>query len=234
VKAHGLAQKWCLTARYASFATEELIVEDVDVEVLAVNGGIQCHTKKVTAMPDGGVRVSPRSLEEAQFDAFTQKISLDDRGTATLDVSLAIKWRRDKEGADVNTTTLAVPRLLVSSSEPRVLASISYSSTVPSMIHFDVTIENPSNHFLTFGLTMDPSEKFAFSGIKQSTLQLVPLSRRTMRLRLLPCIRGDWIGPINCVIRDRYFQKVLKIAPTEGMKLDKEGLLIWVAPEEDY
>ena len=233
VEAHGLAQQWCLTARYASFATEELVVEDVDVEVLGVNGGIQCHTKKLTLMPEGGIRVSPRSLEEAEFDAFTRKISLDDRGTATLDVSLAIKWRRDIEGAEVNNTSLPVPRLLVSSNEPRVLASISYSSMISSMVLFNVTIENPSNHFLTFGLTMEPSEEFAFSGTKQSTLQLVPLSRRTISFRLLPCTRGDWIGPINCVIRDRYFQKVLKIAPTEGMKVGKEGLLIWVPPEED-
>jgi hypothetical protein len=101
------------------------------------------------------------------------------------------------------------------------------------MIHFDVTIENPSNHFLTFGITMEPSEKFAFSGVKQSTLQLVPLSRKSLTFRLLPSLRGEWIGPLHCVIRDRYFQKVLKIAPTEGMRLDKEGILIWVPPEED-
>jgi hypothetical protein len=126
-----------------------------------------------------------------------------------------------------------VPRLLVSSSEPRVLGAISYSTTIPSMVHFDVVIENPSNHFLTFGITMEPSEKFAFSGVKQSTLQLVPLSRRTMRFQLLPFTRGDWIGPIRGVIRDRYFQKVLKIAPTEGMRLDKDGILFWVPPEED-
>jgi hypothetical protein len=102
------------------------------------------------------------------------------------------------------------------------------------MIHFDVTIENPSNHFLTFGLTMEPSEKFAFSGVKSSTLQLVPLSRRTMRFRLLPTVRGEWIGPIHCVIRDRYFQKVLKIAPTEGMKVEKEGILVWVPAEDEF
>jgi trafficking protein particle complex subunit 11 len=234
VGAHGLAQKWCLTARYASFALDELIIEDVDVQILGVNGGIQCHTKKLTTLPQGGLRVAPRSLEEAQFDAFTQKISLDDRGTATLDVSLMIKWRRDSDDSPVNTTILAVPRLLVSSSEPRVLAAVSYSTKIPSMIHFDVTIENPSNHFLTFGVIMEPSEKFAFSGVKQSTLQLVPLSRRTMRFRLLPSVRGEWIGPVHCLIRDRYFQKVLKIAPTEGMKHDKEGILIWVPPEEDF
>ncbi|KAH9206850.1 Gryzun, putative trafficking through golgi-domain-containing protein [Leptodontidium sp. 2 PMI_412] len=234
VKAQGLAQKWCLTARYASFAADELIVEDVDVEVIGSNGGIICYTEKLTRIPEKGLRVAPKSLEEALFDTFTQKVSLDDRGTATLDVSLAIKWRRDGEGSAVNTTILAVPRLLVSSSEPRVLASVSYSTKLPSMIHFDVTIENPSNHFLTFGLTMEPSEKFAFSGVKSSTLQLVPLSRRTMRFRLLPTVRGEWIGPIHCVIRDRYFQKVLKIAPTEGMKVEKEGILVWVPAEDEF
>jgi hypothetical protein len=234
VQAHGLAQKWCLTARYASFAADELIVEDVDVQLLGMNGGIQCFTQKLTTIPEGGLKVAPKSLEEAQFEVFTQKISLDDRGTATLDVSLAIKWRRDGHGTALNTTILAVPRLLVSSSEPRVLAAVSYSVKIPSMIHFDVTIENPSNHFLTFGLTMEPSEKFAFSGVKQSTLQLVPLSRRTIRFRLLPSVRGEWVGPIHCVIRDRYFQKVLKIAPTEGMRLDKDGILFWVHPDEDF
>ncbi len=234
VQAHGLSQKWCLTARYASFAMDELIVEDVDIRILGMNGGIQCYTDKLTTIPVEGLRVAPKSLEEAQFEVFTQKISLDDRGTATLDVSLAIKWRRGGDETAVNTTILGVPRLLVASTEPRVLAAVSYSTKIPSMIHFDVTIENPSNHFLTFGITMEPSEKFAFSGVKQSTLQLVPLSRKTMRFRLLPSVRGEWIGPVHCVIRDRYFQKVLKIAPTEGMRVDKEGILIWVPPEEDF
>jgi trafficking protein particle complex subunit 11 len=233
IEPHGLAQKWCLNARYASFAADELVVEDVDVQILGMNGGIQCYTKQLTKIPEKGLPVAPKSLEEAQFEVFTQKVSLDDRGTATLDVSLAIKWRRSGEGSALNTTILGVPRLLVASTEPRVLAAVSYSTKIPSMIHFDVTIENPSNHFLTFGITMEPSEKFAFSGVKQSTLQLVPLSRKSMRFRLLPSVRGEWIGPIHCVIRDRYFQKVLKIAPTEGMRLDKEGILIWVPPEED-
>lgn len=276
VKAHGLAQKWCLTSRYFSFAADDLIIEDLDIEVLNTNGAITCTTKRISDIPISGIRVSPKSLEEAEFDVFTQKLSLDDRTTATLDVSLAIKWRREKGDSALNTTILAVPRLLVSSSEPRVLASVSYSATVPSMVHFDVILENPSNHFLTFGLNMEPSEKFAFSGSKQATLQLVPLSRRTIRFRLIPFVRGDWIGPIRCLIRDKYFQvrstervlksfytpkhpstskshyafkicillddlmltlhakqKVLKIAPTEGMKIDKEGILVWVPPEEE-
>lgn len=101
-------------------------------------------------------------------------------------------------------------------------------------------------HFLTFGIVMNPSEHFAFSGIKQGTVQLLPLSRRTVRFRLLPLIdidrgegridgkapgssdqEGEWIR-INFVVRDRYFQKVLKVVATEGMRSDKEGVLIWV------
>lgn len=232
-KSSGLAQKWCLTTRYASFALEDLIIEDLDVEVLGTNGGIQCTMQKAAALPDQGLRISPKIIEEAQFHAFTQKLSLDDRGSATLDVLLAIKWRRDIANSSVNTSILPVPRVLVSSSEPRVLAAASYSSIIPSMVHFDVTIENPSHHFLSFALNMEPSEQFAFSGMKQSTLQLVPLSRRTVKFRLLPNVRGEWIGPIKCVIRDRYFQKVLKIAPTDGMKADKEGLLVWIPPDEE-
>ncbi|RDW72025.1 hypothetical protein BP5796_08059 [Coleophoma crateriformis] len=228
--AKGLAQKWCLTSRYGSFAAQDLYIEDVDVEVIGQNGGIKCYTVKTASIPEGGLKMMPKTIEEAQFSVFTQKNSLDDRGTATLDVSLAIKWRRDANGAAVNTTVLPVPRLLVSSSEPRVLATISYSTAIPSLIHFDVMIENPSYHFLTFGLNMEPSEDFAFSGVKQSTLQLVPLSRRVVRFQLLPSVSGDWLGPVRCIIRDRYFQKVLKIAPTEGMKIEKDGMLIWVPP----
>ncbi|RFU35407.1 hypothetical protein B7463_g999, partial [Scytalidium lignicola] len=231
--ATGLAQKWCLTTRYASFASETLVVEEVDVEILGMNGGIHCNTKEISEIPDGGLRINPKSIEEAQFDVFTRKHSLDDRGTATLDVCFVIRWRRDIEESPVNATILPVPRLLVSSSEPRVLGAVSYSGTISSMIHFDVTIENPSIHFLTFSLVMEPSEEFAFSGIKQSILQLVPLSRHTVRFRLLPFVRGAWIGPIRCVIRDRYFQKVLKVSPTEGMKPHKDGVLVWVPPEEE-
>jgi hypothetical protein len=206
IAAHGLAQKWCLTSRYFSFAADNLIIEDLDIDVLSTNGAITCTTKRASNIPASGICVTPKSLEEAEFDVITQKFSLDDRSTATLDVSLAIKWRREGSNSTLNTTILAVPRLLVSSSEPRVLASVSYSATIPAMVHFDVIIENPSNHFLTFGLNMEPSEKFAFSGIKQATLQLVPLSRRTIRFRLIPFVRGDWIGPVRCLIRDKYFQ----------------------------
>jgi hypothetical protein len=30
------------------------------------------------------------------------------------------------------------------------------------------------------------------------------------------------------MVRDRYFQKVLKVVATEGMRSDKDGVLVWV------
>ena len=256
-KATGLAQKWCLTSRYASFAAEALIIEDVDISILSLNGGVTCTSTK-SNHPDHSFphAIPPNSISERQFSVLTRKLSLDDRRSASLDLLLVIKWRRPSasSGPDstINTTHLPIPRLLVASSEPRVLASMVYS-LVPDLalplLTLSYTIENPSMHFLTFGIVMNPSEHFAFSGIKQGTVQLLPLSRRTVKFRLLPLIDvgasvkgdgrmdgkapggsdqdGEWIR-INFVVRDRYFQKVLKVVATEGMRADKEGILVWV------
>ena len=79
---------------------------------------------------------------------------------------------------------------------------------------------------------MEPSEEFAFSGSKQTTLHLLPVSRRSATYRMLPLVRGEWVRPA-LVVRDKYFQKVLRVIPTEGMKMDKEGFLVWVPPEEE-
>jgi hypothetical protein len=124
----------------------------------------------------------------------------------------------------------------VASSEPRVLASVTYSrvaGTNISLLALSYTIENPSMHFLTFGVLMHPSDSFAFSGVKQTSVQLLPLSRRTIRINALPSVRGEWIRPV-LVVRDRYFQKVLRVVPaSEGLRADKEGVLVWVPPEEE-
>ncbi|OAA65215.1 hypothetical protein SPI_02002 [Niveomyces insectorum RCEF 264] len=148
----------------------------------------------------------------------------------------------------VNTTTLPVPRLSVFGTEPRVLAAVSYARPEPdnnsrtagttagspgTVIRLDLVIENPSHHFLTFGLSMEPSADFAFAGAKLTTVHVLPVSRRTAATyRLLPLVQGAWIKPA-LVVRDKYFQKVLRILPTEGMKLDKDGILIWVPPDEE-
>ncbi|KFX91527.1 hypothetical protein V490_05858 [Pseudogymnoascus sp. VKM F-3557] len=234
VAALGLPQKWNLTARYCSFAGEPLIVEDVSLAILSLNGGVACSAIHPLPNTSLGLPILPEALAESHFDVLTQKLSLDDRRSASLDLSLLIQWRRDIPESPSNTSTLPIPRLLVASSEPRVLTKLSYSeSTVqPMVLHMEYMIENPSMHFLTFSVVMEPNDKFAFSGAKQSTIQLLPLSRRGMKFNLLPNVRGEWVRP-QLVVTDRYFQKVLKVAPGDGMKSDKEGILIWIPTDEE-
>ncbi|RYP92874.1 hypothetical protein DL770_001045 [Monosporascus sp. CRB-9-2] len=251
----GLAQKWSLVTRYCSFASEDLSITDLDLEILATHGAVTCTTHKTQPLPPDGQTISPKTIEEAHFDLVAQKASLDDRSPATAEFAFVIRWRRPGSARDVppNTTTLPIPRFFVTVAEPRVLASVSYSNTPapsassssssakpPLLIILDITIENPSSHFLTFGLTMEPSSsqggeagaEFAFSGAKTTTLNVLPVSRRSVTYRLLPLVRGAWIRP-NLVVRDKYFQKVLRVVPTEGLKGDKDGVLVWVPPLED-
>ncbi|KUI69571.1 Trafficking protein particle complex subunit 11 [Cytospora mali] len=232
---HGLAQAWCLVTRYASFAAEDLNVMDLDIEIQPAHG-VQCQTSKRKALPSEGLQVSPKIIEETQFDVAVKRRSLDDRNPMGLDVSFVIKWARlGAEPGTVNRTILAVPRLPIFGTEPRVLASASYSkeSGQGQIVFLDITIENASNHFLTFGLAMDPSDEYAFSGAKETTLSLLPISRRAVTYRLLPLVEGGtWIRP-SLTVKDKYFQKVLRIIPTEGMKVDKDAVLVWIPPVDE-
>lgn len=239
VTAKGLAQKWCLKCHYASFAVQDIVVVGLEAKVLSAVGGAQCKVLQGPEVPTGGITMAYKTMHEASFDILAQKLSLDDRAPVSLELAFVIQWRR-AEAADetTNTTTMVVGKYLVLGSEPRVLASVAQSSPSSSAVptpltYLTLTIENPSNHLLTFGLAMEPSDEFAFSGAKQTTLHLLPLSRRAVTYRLLPLVAGgDYIRP-GLVVRDKYFQKVLRIIPTEGMKIDKEGLLVWMPGEED-
>ncbi|KAI0113252.1 Gryzun, putative trafficking through golgi-domain-containing protein [Daldinia grandis] len=243
----GLAQKWSLATRYASFAHEDLGILGLDVNILSTQGNVSCKASKGQPPVKDGAVISPKTIEEAQFELIAQKFDLDDRSPATADLAFTIKWRRLTSPKDTaNITILPLPRFFVTVSEPRVLASVSYysppnpstaespssSNPPPQLLFLDITIENPSSHFLTFGLVMEPSDEFAFSGAKTTTLNVLPVARRSVTYRLLPLVRGAWIRP-TLVVRDKYFQKMLKIIPTEGMKSDREGVLVWVPPEEE-
>ncbi|ROT36632.1 hypothetical protein SODALDRAFT_315671 [Sodiomyces alkalinus F11] len=233
-----LAQKWCLVCHYASFASEDLQILELEAKVLACQPSARCISISQLDLPPDGLTIPPKSMQEVRFDMVVQKLSLDERGPASLDAAFMLKWRRRRDaqsgdGAAINTTTMPVPRSIVLGIEPRVLGSVSHGDVGTGLMQLDLTIENASGHFLTFGVTMEPSDEFAFSGAKQTTLHVLPISRRTISYRLLPLVRGCFVRP-QLVVRDKYFQKVLRIIPTEDMKMDKDGLLIWVppAPEE--
>ncbi|OAA70247.1 hypothetical protein ISF_02221 [Cordyceps fumosorosea ARSEF 2679] len=227
----GLIQRWCLLSHYASFAQESVRVLDTEAEVTECIGGARCSVRKMSEITEAdGILVEPKTMHEAQFEIEAQKVQLEDRSPVSIDLAFKIKWQRADSAADspVNTTMMPVGRYLVLGSEPRVLATALHGEPdETSTVQLDITIENPSNHLLTFGLTMDPSDEFAFSGAKQTTLHMLPMSRRTATYRLLPFKRGGYVRP-GLVVRDKYFQKVLRIIPTEGMKIDKDGLLVWV------
>lgn len=232
--ASGLIQKWCLLCHYASFAQQDLKVVDVELTILSCTGGGRCSVAKKSEISEEGLVVAPKTMHEAQFDLTVQKLTLDDRHPVTLDLAFAIKWQRQGSSDNpINTTTMPPGKYLTLSSEPRVLASVYHSPPEESdLVQLDITLENPSNHFLTFGLSMEPSDEFAFSGGKSTTLNLLPMSRRTTTYRMLPLVRGKYVRP-GLVVRDKYFQKTLRIIPTEGMKIDKDGLLIWVPGNND-
>ncbi|CAI4217514.1 unnamed protein product [Parascedosporium putredinis] len=197
----GLAQRWCLRCRYASFATEELRVVGLEAQILSSTPGTRCSVKGGPTLPAEGLEVQPRVMHDAEFDIMAQKLSLDDRNSARVEAALVIKWRRanDSNGLTINTTTMPVPAYTMLSTEPRVLASLSKPLLIPDealgpdeLVDLDITIENPSGHFLTFGLTMEPSDEFAFSGAKKTTVHVLPVARRTVSYRVLPLVRGDF------------------------------------------
>lgn len=234
-KAAGLQQTWCLDSKVVSFAAEPLVIESAALILLDIQGDAICRISDERLITPKKVEIAPEELRESEFDLDIQKISLDDRRPANVNLTLEIKWRRasspsNEDHDSTTTSTLAIPRFLVPLGEPRVLASATPSSTLPGLIHLDYTLENPSMHFLTFTLTMEASEHFAFSGAKMKALQLVPLSRHTVRYNLLAFKQGLWIQPQLTVV-DTYFNKTLRVLPTDGMRVDKKGILVWVNVE---
>ncbi|KAE8145906.1 Gryzun, putative trafficking through golgi-domain-containing protein [Aspergillus avenaceus] len=238
-KPGGLQQRWCLNSKVVSFALKPLVIENMSLVLLGLNGGATCHIGPEVVVSPEAPDIHSGELRDSNFLVDTQKATLGDRRPTALSLALKIQWRRSTidenesptGGNSVTTYTLAVPRFVVPGGEPRVLASATMSKVLPGLIHMDYTIENPSTHFLTFNLTMEASEHFAFSGPKTTTTQLVPLSRHTIRFNLLAYKRGLWIQPQLLVV-DTYFNKTLRVLSTEDMRTDKKGPLVWVDADD--
>ncbi|KAI8936494.1 hypothetical protein NX059_006899 [Plenodomus lindquistii] len=228
--AFGIAQKWGLRAKVASFADEQLIVSDLGVEVHGIHGGATCDVSKEFEVTEEAM--DPQVLSEWAFSLDVRKNNLEERRSTALDTTLNITWQRTSlPSAPKVTSSLPIPRIQIPSSEPRVLASVQYSTSTPSLVHLDYTLENPTMHFLTFEVNMEASEEFGFSGAKLRTLHLLPMSRQTVRYSVLPLVSAAWITP-NLKVMDRYFNKLLKVQATEGLRADKKGVGVWI-PGDD-
>lgn len=227
--AFGIAQKWGLRAKVASFADEQLIVKDLAIQVHSINGGATCEATKEFAPADTAMDL--QELHDWSFSLDIRKNNLEERRSTALDTTLDITWQRSSSSYDEPiVSSLPIPRIQIPSSEPRVLASALSSSTVPDLLHLDYTLENPTMHFLTFEFNMEASEEFGFSGPKLKVVHLLPMSRQTVRYNILPVQRGVWISPGLKVV-DRYFNKTLRVQATEGLRMEKGRVEVWVPGE---
>lgn len=226
--AKGLCQTWGLTAKIGSFGTEPIVIGGVSLQLLHGLDDVSC---KILAAVQGEAVIKPDDIQKRRFDLELRKHSLEDGKATALYLQLEIKWRRECPHALSTTTYLTIPEILIPFGEPRVLAAARKEQRKTGIIHLEYIIENPSMYVLEFNLTMETSEEFAFSGVKTTSLQLIPLSRHTVWYNLLPLVTGTWISPQFRVV-DLHFNKTLKIHATEGIKSDVRGILIWV--DEDY
>lgn len=225
--AHGLRQNWALTAKIGSFGTEAIVIENVSLLLLDNPHDAKCNISYSKESVQGEAVIGPTDIQRRKFDLELQKYSIDDAQPTSLGLQLEIQWRRQSPLASRTITRVAVPEVAIPFGEPRVLAVVRNEQGKSGLIHLDYVIENPSMYVLEFNLTMETSEEFAFSGAKSTSLQLVPLSRHTVRYNLLPLIKGVWISPQFRVV-DLLFNKTLKIQATDGIKSDAQGILIWV------
>ncbi|KAJ5740879.1 hypothetical protein N7493_000751 [Penicillium malachiteum] len=234
-KPSGLLQKWCLNSKLVSFALEPLVIDQMSLKLLSLSGGAVCNVEFETLVSPETPQIAAEELRESNFCVDLQKLTLGDRRPSAINFALEIVWHRasaDKDDPNDKTTTiLEVPRFVVPMGEPRVLASSSPSTTMSGLVHLEYTLENPSTHFLTFNLMMEASEHFAFSGPKSTVIQLVPLSRHTVRYNILAAKRGLWIQP-QLVVVDTYFNKTLRVLPTGDMRSDKKGILMWIDADD--
>ena len=210
LKPMGITQKWNLSSNVVSFAHEALEIEAVELLLHAISGGAVCNITALNPAP-APLSLLPQASHHSSFTLLIQKLIYDDRRAAGLDLELAITWRRGLPYSSSNhtkspasivpaakqTSILPIQRLTIPTSEPRVLMSSPTSSLLPNttsesssinlagLTSLHYTLENPSLHFLTFNLTMEASDDFAFSGPKTCVIQLTPLSRRTVVYTLL-------------------------------------------------
>ena len=228
--AKGLTQRWSLTSRIVSLANVPLIIESVEPQVVEIHEGAICSISSASVDTVAASMISPNNLQTHDFVILAQKLDLDDRRSAFLDLRLEVKWHRDGFQGPLTVTHLSIPELVIPFGEPRVLASAQNGKVPPGAIYLYYVIENPSIYALPFQLNMEISEEFAFSGPKNVRVQLVPLSRKTIRYIILPRMKGLWVSPQFRVF-DTHFQKSLKVNATEGIRSDKEGISIWVDAE---
>ena len=251
----GLTQNFLVTANLVSFATDPIVIEGILLISTSITGGAVCSAgtgllNKSEPNPGKAETISTTISSEQscafKFPLSVQNLLLGARRAVSLDLALEIGWRRPTSDK-VHTTILVVPRFVVPMAEPRVLLSAEKKNSVGSEgMKLDVyllkyLVENPSMHFLTFNLTMESSEDFAFSGPKACAVSLVPISKQEVSFKILSKKTQEQIGKngwgkwvrVQLSVVDAYFNQTLKVQPAiaeegreERVKVDKKGNIV--------
>ncbi|KAI9735233.1 MAG: hypothetical protein M1834_001823 [Cirrosporium novae-zelandiae] len=250
-----LIQRWAFEPTITSQANEPLLITSLELQALETSPNISCSILSHTPLSEGH-KINPNETHTHPFILDTHKPDIQDRRSGSLALVLAITWTRlssfsstaspaatativDPSSPSILTTTeIHLPPLNFPTSEPRVLLT-----TIPSPILTATTLlytlENPSLHALTFSLTMDADENFAFSGPKAINIQLLPFSRSSVWYTILDikaggtekrmsgtnlaekresikamekAKKGRWVD-VHLVVLDVYFQKALRVLP---------------------
>ncbi|KAL9090899.1 MAG: hypothetical protein Q9165_005107 [Trypethelium subeluteriae] len=246
----GIARAWLISARVTSFASDDLILDDVALYCTSdYNPAFYTITARKQSSPS---RLIPAQQYFYQFELVVRTVDVEEQHPANLDLALDITWQRAESNNGVEivadhkassdskttkmpvTTSLLLSPFIITTPEPRVVCTASRLGDAPQehpVILIIYTIENPTMHFLTFSMSMDASEEFAFSGSKNTSLNLVPLSRHTVQYQIMP-VSMDEHGLQHTTLRpdlkitDVYFGQALKVVPGEGVSIDKEGILV--------
>ena len=229
--ANGLRQTWSLTSRVYSLADVPLTIRSIKPHVLGDLEDSICSIRGSGINTKDVLSIVPSETEECTFILEVQKRNLDDRRSTFLDLGLEIEWCRRGYEDSSTICHMAVPELNIPFGEPRVLATVRSGQTSFSVVKAEYTIENPSMYTLVFNSTMETSEELSFSGAKNTSIQLLPLSRHAVSYNLMPLAKGTWISP-QFKVFDTHFHKMLKVHATEGMRIDRQGISFWVDAEE--
>ncbi|KAF2486798.1 Gryzun, putative trafficking through golgi-domain-containing protein [Neohortaea acidophila] len=231
----GIPQLWELTTRLHSIAADTIVVHGAELSVERIIGDSHLSVSSHGADKKS---IKPGETTPCSFELFSQKNSLDDRLPTSIESTVEVTWSRDEEGTDRVTTQIPAPRLTIPVSEPRVLCTVTPADASPAVLSY--YIENPSTHFLTFVVTMEASEDFAFSGPKYQAISLAPLSRQQVEYRIVLHEREDvkgsegdggrWIWPVLQIV-DSYYQKTLRVLPGgKNVKYDeRQNVGVWIS-----
>ena len=214
--AQGIATTWQLCVKVTSFATDTLLIKNLRLDLSKMNQPAKVDIIPAIAL-DEGVELVSNGQHTTTYTLNIRKVSLDENRPVVTEPTLDINWQRlDMDEESSIHTNLQLPRSSFAGMEPRVLAC-QLSSGDEKSTSIEYVIENPSMHFLTFNVSTESSEDYAFSGPKQTTIQLTPLTRHSERYLFLPFARDAPIRP-NVKITDVCFNKVLNVIPTGGLR----------------